>query len=121
MPNIVYPPLQILRGYWSLFAADVGTLADGEPCKVAIPLPDGTSYEVLFFGGHDNSNKVMGAGTQVLTAAVSPPTFQAPAGAFACDPQFNLWISTGFGWQNVLAPIYANPPQPLVIDGGVFT
>lgn len=72
------------------------TLLEGEPCECGILLSDGTTFEMLYLGGHDGNNKLLGGGFQTCEGE---PYFIAPSGAVLWDTlnQF-LWISNGNSW-----------------------
>lgn len=96
-------------------------LAEGEPYEPGIPVGDGSFFEMLYLGGHDATNKLIGGGFQVLSAA---PTFTAPVGAACMDTSMNLWLSNGSGWQLVgsgSAGTGDDEADDWDIDGGTWT
>lgn len=86
--------IQFLRGPYSLMDTAVGVLPEGEPCEAGIVTPDNTVFEMLWLGGHDGENKLVGGGFQTTNGQ---PQFDAPVGAALLDPATcTLWVSTQY-------------------------
>lgn len=95
MPNPV--TIQFRRGPFT--KESVVTLLEGEPDLEGIILPDTTTLELLYIGGHDAHQKLMGGGFQMLTSDFSKVI--APQGAAVIDTNSNIWVSTGSSWKEV--------------------
>lgn len=71
-------------------------LPEGQPCECGLVLPDGSVLELLYLGGHDGNNKLVGGGMQLTNGmpAWTPPT----AGITLFDGTTGLlWISKANG------------------------
>lgn len=112
-------PLQLLRGPMSLMAQKVGTLLEGEPCQAAVILPDGTAFELLWIGGKDGSNKLMGGGDQTSNGE---PTWMVPdpfnPGSFIAGIRVYdtlnryIWCSNADGTWTAFCPCFGGlPPE----------
>lgn len=89
--------LRFLHGPYSLMASAVGVLAEGEPCEAGIILDDSTTFEMLYLGGHDEQNKLLGGGFQIVSAL---PAFDAPDGA-ACIYNGTLYTCLSNVWSPI--------------------
>jgi hypothetical protein len=103
--------IQFGRGPWTYFFRHI-TLKEGEPYLAAIIAADGAAYEMLYTGGHDNKNKLVGCGGQICHGQ---PTFQAPLGAEVYDTvnQYK-WVSNGWGVNNVPTDGLDTPAKGMV-------
>jgi hypothetical protein len=73
------------------------TLPEGSPYLAGILAPDGSTLELLYVGGHDGVNHLMGGGFQVYSGSLAD--ISAPQGTALVDTDSNIWISTGSGWK----------------------
>lgn len=103
--------IQIARGPWTYFFQHI-TLKEGEMFEAAIIASDGAAYEMLYIGGHDNKNKMVGCVGQTCQGK---PTFQAPLGAEVFDTvnQYK-WVSNGWGTSNVPADGMDTPAKGMI-------
>lgn len=86
------------------FPPNPAALPEGFPVECGIPTPTGTMVELLYLGGHDGLNKLVGGGFQATNGMprfkppIDPTTGQYLGGVALYDPTAKLlWISNADG------------------------
>lgn len=109
----------VRRGPLSYLTEILKNLPEGYPYEAGIALPDGTTFETLFSGGHDGSLKLLGGGMQTCEGepAWTPP--QAGLSIYDITNGY-IWMSNNDGTWSAFCPCISGQ-SPGSSSGLVFS